>query len=889
MPIFVAIWLLLAGLGLACSAAGNLINDSSTERRYLSGTGLGDGVDWEFQIDRGRGAGSWIEIPVPSQWELQGLGRYAYGKDDPEARLHAEVGRYRHEFVVPRAWRGRLVRLVFEGVMTDAVVKVNGRSAGPPHRGGFTRFAYDVSDRLEYGGSNLLEVEVSEASADGSVNRAEREADYWVFGGIYRPVYLESLPARSISNVAIDARHDGELAVEIELVGVEGGEEVTVQVREIGPRASEVGPALTGRVDGGRDQITIRGRIPGVEAWSAERPRLYFLDARLSDDGHTLHRPRAWKFGFRTIELRPDQGLFVNGHRVLLKGVNRHSFWPESGRTLNRGLNRRDAELIKGLNANAVRTSHYPPDSSFLEACDELGIYVVDELPGWHDAYRSGIGSRLIGELVRRDVNHPSVILWANGNEGGWNSLLDGEFGRHDPQRRPVIHPGSTAAGVNARHYPTYAELRESLGSDSSLGRLLRLGKAPDLVLPTEMLHGLYDGGGGAGLADYWRAISSSPRGAGGFLWALLDEGVVRTDRAGAIDTRGNYAPDGIVGPYREPEASYQAVRQIWSPIEIESADWQNGLLDVRNRFFRTDLSECTLRWQGLAVPDPVSGSEPRVLFELERRGPRIGPGQRGRVSLGGVPDEAFDVLRLVALDPHGREIGEWAGWNEGRSDLLESWLPVQEGAVAGAGSAPPGWIESVEQIGAVGAEDFSTGWTEYASGWIRLEVERSGNMDPNAAGFTLRLADFEPSELEWLGDGPWPVWANRLAGPQPGVWRRSVDRDTPGRSARGFYSGVRWMRLSDRTLAGSVTVAVGSEGLFVGVLAPDFPGDAQNARAEVPALGTISFLSRVPAIGTKFHRPIDLAPVTETEVRDETASRRDVVWLRFDPHGRGL
>ncbi len=887
---YVLIWLLFLLVAPLAPVSADPEQGSRTETRYLSGTGRVDQVDWEFQIDQGRGAGTWTRIPVPSQWELEGFGSYAYGMDDPDAHTRAEVGRYRHEFEVPEEWRGRRVRLVFEGAMTDALVKVNGNSAGPPHRGAFTRFAYEVSDRLEYGESNLLEVEVSEASADGSVNRAEREADYWLFGGIYRPVYLESNPARSIKHVAIDARQDGELAVEIELVGVEGGEEVVVQVRETGPRASAVGPALTKPLDGERSVVTIRGRIPGVEAWSAERPRLYWLDVTLREDGRSIHMPKAEKFGFRTIEIRPGEGLFVNGRRVLLKGVNRHSFWPESGRTLSRELNRRDAELIKSLNANAVRTSHYPPDPSFLEACDELGLYVIDELPGWHDAYRAGIGSRLIGELVRRDVNHPSVILWANGNEGGWNSLLDGEFERHDPQARPVIHPGSTAAGIDAAHYPTYAELRDLLGPDSSLRRVLRLGTAPELVLPTEMLHGLYDGGGGAGLADYWRAISTSPRGTGGFLWALLDEGVVRTDRAGAIDTHGNYAPDGIVGPYRESEASYSAVREIWSPVEIEGADWKSGRLDVRNRFFRTDLSECAFRWQGLAVSDPTYGSESRVLFEGEGRGPRLGPGERGRWSLGKIPDVAFDLLRLVALDPYGREVGEWAGWSQPRRGLLESWLPPEEEAeepLARAVGAQPEWIESVE---AVGVKSLSTVWTGSPSGWFRLEVEHDAPVAPGTHGFTIRLSDFEPSELEWLGDGPWPVWANRTAGSRPGLWRRSLIGDTPGRSARGFYSGVRWINLFDaKTFPGSVTVVVESEDLLVGILSPHFPEDARNASAEVPPLGAVSFLSRIPAMGTKFHSAAELAPDIDVQRRTETVSRRDVVWLRFNPESPGL
>ncbi len=248
--------------------------------------------------------------------------------------------------------------------------------------------------------------------------------------------------------------------------------------------------------------------------------------------------------------MRGGDGVYLNGRKIVLKGVNRHAFWPETGRTVSREQSYADVRLMKEANLNAVRMSHYPPDEHFLEACDELGLYVLDELSGWQKPYGLAVGARLIGELVRRDVNHPSVLMWNNGNEGGWNEKNDVEFAKWDPQARPVLHPWAINSGINTDHYERY---------DSTV----KLSAGPTIFMPTEFLHGLYDGGIGAGFRDYWDVMGKSPTVAGGFFWVWADEGVVRTDQDGRIDTAGNWAPDGITGPHREKEGSFFTVKEI--------------------------------------------------------------------------------------------------------------------------------------------------------------------------------------------------------------------------------------------------------------------------------------------------------------------------------------
>ncbi len=188
-----------------------IVVSQQTQQIYLSGKGNDNTVDWEFQCTEGRKSGYWTTIPVPSNWECKGFGTYNYGHDwkNKDMTLGKEHGFYRHTFVLPASWKGKTVDLVFDGSMTDTKVKINGKSAGEMHQGAFYRFKYDVSKQLRYGRSNLLEVDVAKHSANESVNEAQRKCDFWIFGGIFRPVYLEAKPKEYIDGVEIDAKADG--------------------------------------------------------------------------------------------------------------------------------------------------------------------------------------------------------------------------------------------------------------------------------------------------------------------------------------------------------------------------------------------------------------------------------------------------------------------------------------------------------------------------------------------------------------------------------------------------------------------------------------------------------------------------------------------------------
>ena len=642
---------LLSTLALATTLTAQ--NLPQTERQYLSGRGCDDMVEWDFFCTDGRNSGKWTKIGVPSCWELQGFGTYQYGitfygKPFPEG-VADEKGMYKYEFEVPEKFRGQQVNLVFEASMTDTEVKVNGRKVGSKHQGAFYRFSYNVTDFLKYGKKNLLEVTVAKESENASVNLAERRADYWNFGGIFRPVFLEVKPAINLRHIAIDAQMDGTFRANCYSNISNDGMSICAQILD---NKNKKLAETTVPVKTGGDWTSLQLKVSNPALWTAETPNLYKAQFSLLDkNGKVLHYETE-SFGFRTIEVHESDGLYINGVRINVRGVNRHSFRPESGRTLSKAKNIEDVLLIKSMNMNAVRLSHYPADPEFLEACDSLGLYVMDELGGWHGKYDTPTGVRLIEGMIERDVNHPSIIWWSNGNEKGWNTELYGEFHKYDPQKRPVIHPQGNFSGFETMHYRSYGESQNYM-------------RLPEIFMPTEFLHGLYDGGHGAGLYDYWEMMRKHPRCIGGFLWVLADEGVKRVDMDGFIDNQGNFGADGIVGPHHEKEGSYYTIKQLWSPIQImnTSIDRQfDGKFSVENRYDYLNLNTCRFLWKQVKFPQATDASNTaaQVLKEGEVQGSDVAAHSAGVLDIKTNILANTDALYLTAIDKYGHELWRW-------------------------------------------------------------------------------------------------------------------------------------------------------------------------------------------------------------------------------------
>ncbi|HSC55054.1 MAG TPA: glycoside hydrolase family 2 TIM barrel-domain containing protein [Phnomibacter sp.] len=876
-----------------------------TEKLYLSGTGSDQTVQWDFMCTGGMNANKWSKIAVPSCWELQGFGKYDYGfaKDSLRGK---EKGFYKHKFNAPANWKGKVINLVFEGVMTDAEVKVNGKLAGAVHQGAFYAFRYDISKLLKYGKENLLEVSVAKHSANQSVNEAERKADFWIFGGIFRPVWLEVLPTTHIAQVAIDAKMNGGFMASV----ITNNQLVDSSAFKIISSAGEVVGSdkfySNEKYGSTKQQFRFATKFSNLSNWNQENPILYTAVISIFYKG-VLQHTVSQKFGFRNVEVKQRDGLYVNGVKVKLKGVNRHSFRPETGRTTSKQISIEDVLLMKDMNMNAVRMSHYPPDDHFLDVCDSLGLFVMDELAGWHGNYDDTTGKKLTKEMIDHDVNHPSIIMWANGNEGGHNLNLDQYFTQFDMQQRPVVHPWQVFGGFDTQHY---REFNYGIGNYEN-------GK--EIVMPTEFLHGQFDGGHGAGIEDYWEKMWHNPLSAGGFLWDFADNAVVRKDKKDSLDTDKFRAADGIVGPHHEKEGSFYTIKEVWSPVYFERreiAEGFDGKFNIENRYHFTNTNECSFSWK-------LKRFEMTTAKEVEgyAAAPNIAPGAKGTLQLKlPVYWKDYDVLYVTVKDKFKKELFTWSftisspklmasrifakeGKNSIQSSEADSLLTVSVKDITLVLNKKTGLLVSVKN--AKGELPFNNGpvvqegssvfkgikqykdgenlvlestfdkkesintlkWTIYPSGWVQLQV----NYFPaayftNYAGINFSFPEKEIQSVTYMGDGPYRVWKNRMKGNQFGVWNKTYNNSETGEAPwvypefKGYHSnfyGGYFFTKSNR-----FTVTTDNEGLFLRLFTPAWKTDQWHNYEPIFPSGDISFMQGISSIGTKNQRNETTGPM---------------------------
>lgn len=853
-----------------------LSNAETTERLYLSGTGSDNTRTWDFYCSDGQNSKKHSKIEVPSCWELQGFGDYTYGRfyKTEGAVPSKETGFYTTSFTIPASMSGKLFRIVFEGSMTDTRVLIDGKQVGPVHQGGFTEFSYDVTPYIRPGKKQKLEVEVSKESANASVNSAERRADWWLFGGIYRPVYIEALPSRHISGVSIDARADGKLTAKIRTNGASPSDAVNVTLDGRKPRT------MKAEYSDAEKCFIVKADFPDVSVWTPETPNLHNVTFTLGGkNGHSVTE----RIGFRTIEFVPHDGLYLNGRKLIVKGTNRHCFHPETGRATSKALSISDARLLKYMNMNAVRC-HYPSDRHFLEACDSLGLLYLDEFPGWQTRYDDTTAVKLLPEFVQRDVNHPCVFIWANGNEGGWNTAVDSLFAVYDPQHRKVVHPWADFDGIDTHHYPAY-----QTGA-------YRLQNGRNVFMPTEFLHGQYDKGQGAGLEDFWNHWLKSPRFAGGFIWAFVDEAVRRTDMptgksAGLsfrdkkfditdciLDSDGSNGPDGCVDPYRQPEASVFTIRELWSPVYIDRLEVLpsfKGEIPVENRWIFTSLGDCSMQYRLLQCVSDSVVETARGTVAL----PSIEPGERGFARFE-VPDgfRDNDILELTAFSPAGDELCSWSAFIRNPkpsraaakgeekvkviftdNGMIERITKGEEIIPLSGGPLPVGMMaECYDHSRHIEADGTEVNTFRYRGGVdsIRWELTPDGLLSMNAVllnsanghrykgnfiteeggwqiGLTFNYPEENVERVRWTGVGPYRVWRNREKGGQYGVWNKEYNNTVTGQYGtsrqpvypefKGYHADVRDMDIVARDGKG-FSVSTDTERMYVRLFTPEEP-----------------------------------------------------------------
>ena len=908
------------------AATTQIAGDPVSQRVYLSGSGPEDAVRWDFYCTAGRNAGKWATIPVPSNWEQQGFGTYNYGFDKDSAR-GKESGLYKHRFHAPASWKGKVVELVFEGVMTDAEVKINGKIAGEKHQGAFYAFRYDISKLLQWGKDNVLEVKVDKHSSNESVNDAERRADFWIFGGIFRPVFLEVHPKEFIRTLNIDAKANGDFSATVIAAG--NADRVEMQlVDKTGKTWEKIRSERTGK---NGDSLFLKGHFRDVLPWSAEFPHLYEVKFTLLKNGKEVHALTR-KIGFRTIELRMRDGIYVNGVKMKFKGVNRHSFHPETGRATGRKTSIEDVLLMKEMNMNAVRMSHYPPDAHFLEVCDSIGLYVMDELAGWHGHYDTKTGTPLVKEMLEHDRNHPSIILWANGNEGGHNFDLDPLFAKHDLQQRPVVHPWQLFNGIETQHYREY---NYGIGSYDH---------GHDILMPTEFLHGMYDGGHGAGLEDYWEAMWHNPLSAGGFLWDFADQGIVRTDKNGMVDTDGNHGADGIVGPYKQKEGSFYTIKEVWSPLHFEKKEITpdfDGVLLVENRYAFTNTDKCSFTWELGYLTEGKTNT-----LKGTAKSPHIAPGEKGKLALQlPLNWHNFDVLYVTAKDPHGRELFTWSfpvalpfktakamvkkqgtlPLNLDQSDSVfhikagplsmdihrrtgmltklsrgNELIPFSNGPVLQEGENNfSGFSARAEKdsVVIISSFDRKTGyntleWTVFSSGWVRLKTRYfPASYFTSFVGVNFSFPEADMKAVTWAGKGPYRVWKNRMKGGTLGVWNKAYNNTETGElpfqypEFKGYHANMYWCRFGGKQH--NFTVVTDQEDVFFRLFTPAWKKDPYNNYVLNFPSGDISFMQGISGIGTKTQKTENTGPMGGKHIfydyeKDPSRAKELVLYFNF-------
>ena len=688
------VWtLLLCALTVRLCAEPVLVHPPRDPATALSLAGT-----WQFAYQAGPAPSTppaaFAPITVPGHWELQGFAEPRYGRD-----LAAGTGYYQRTLRLPAGWQGQRIMLRFDGVLSGFDVRIDDQPVGS-WTSGYNPATFDITDHVRPETDHRLTVTVTTRSHGWEFDTN----DCWSLSGIYRDVTVFAVPAAHLQHFSAETT-----------LAPDGSATLTVRTQTSGPTAVQgrlLAPdgqlaAELRFVSGDTGAAAARVTLARPQLWTAESPALYTLELTLAS-GQILRE----RIGLRQITI-VDGVLLLNGRPIKLRGLNHHDLWPDSGRVADEAALRRDLELFRAANCNFLRTAHYPPHPRLLELCDELGLYVMDEVPfGFgeehlaDERYRATLLERAAA-TVRRDQHHASVILWSVGNENQNTPLTfaaAAEVQRLDPTR-PVCFPqiGSYFAkthpelpgniGVYAPHYPSTATVRDYAG------RLARP------VIFTEYAHAL-------GLATdqiqaQWAIIQASPRLAGGAVWMFQDQGIRRTARPGETparshalglnvwpdatsyyDTAGNLGMDGVVYSDRVPQTDFWQLRKVYSPVQIAgrslalSASPEPFTLTVENRFDFRSLAGCRLDWR-LRADDRVLATGTQPLQAAARSSESI--------TLPAAPAAAATAivawLELTCRDETGRVLTErslrlrptlaarpaWAGGTSGPLALTES------------------------------------------------------------------------------------------------------------------------------------------------------------------------------------------------------------------------
>ena len=572
---------------------------------------------------KGYDLSGWNEINVPSNWEMEGYGYpfyvgagYGIKKNPPLIAVeNSPVGSYKRTFTLPDGWKESQVVLYFGGVASAFYVWVNGEKVGYS-QDSKTPSEFDVTPYVK-SGENEVAVEVFKFS-DGYYLE---DQDYWRLAGIQRDVYLYARPKVHVRDFEVvtdlDRTYtDADLHLYIELgnagKGRIKGAEVEAELQDAEGRTVYKGRKVWNDAD---SVMHLTHRVEKPLLWSAEKPNLYRLMLTLRVGG----RPQQYicrQIGFRECETRHAQ-LLVNGKPIYIKGVNRHEHDSYRGHVVDEESMLQDIRLMKENNINCVRTSHYPNDPRWYELFDRYGLYVVDEAnieshgmgykpdqclanqPEWQKAFIDRTE-----RMFQRDKNHPCVIIWSLGNETGEGCNFAATYRwmhAHDRSNRPVHSEDGIKGPYTDIFCPMYKKI------DVLLNHTLYLPTKP-LIL-CEYAHAM--GNSVGNLQDYWDVIEKYPSLQGGHIWDWVDQGFSAKNGDGTpywayggdlapegTPSSANFCMNGLVAADRSLKPHIHEVKKVYQNIAFRLADYHEGLIEIENKFFFTDLSDFDFGWR---------------------------------------------------------------------------------------------------------------------------------------------------------------------------------------------------------------------------------------------------------------------------------------------------
>jgi beta-galactosidase len=623
-------------------------------------------ADIAADVDRS----NWNSVEVPGNWTLQGYGAPQYTNvqmpfpdEPPFVPQDNLTGIYAKEFSVPADWEGRRVVIHLGGAESVLYVYVNGLAAGLSKDSRLPS-EFDISRFLMFGRKNLVVAVVVKWSDASFIE----DQDQWWMGGLHREVYVYSTAPVHIADVfavgSLENNYtDGRLQLKAKIGFPRQPEEGwLVEAQLFDPKGKAVFKSpLRSTVPAGnafgwpRLQAEFDEPVKKPLLWSAELPHLYTVVVTLkSPEGEGIEST-ATRVGFRSVEVR-DRMLLVNGKRVLIKGVNRHDHHDTKGKALDRETMRLDAVTMKRFNFNAVRTSHYPNDPYWLDLCDELGLYVIDEANLESHAYYQQVArerryaaaflERAL-RMVERDKNHPSVIVWSLGNETGYSPNHDAMAGwirGYDPSRPLHFEPGIWVKGVEKQ--PTrkiydlgYAVTDIVCPMYPAIDSLIEWATDklhPDRRRPLIMCEYSHAMGNSNGsLADYWDAFEKYSGLQGGFIWEWIDHGLKKKTKEGQEywayggdfgdkPNDLNFVCDGLLWPDRTPHPGIYEFKYLAQPVKVIGFNARTGILKIKNKQDFATLMWICCEWELKVSGNRVANGKLPVLKTAPQREEKI-------------------------------------------------------------------------------------------------------------------------------------------------------------------------------------------------------------------------------------------------------------------------